>query len=116
MGDGGGVKFLLDQNLSYRLVSDLERAFPGSRHVKDFGLARSDDEAIWNLAAEQGFAIVSKDSDFTYRALVRGHPPKCIHLCVGNCPTSRIRNLLLDHAELIEEFLADSVEALLNLE
>lgn len=110
------MKLLLDQNLSFRLVPDLEPRFPGSKHVSDLGLSRRDDEAIWKLAEEQGFAIVSKDSDFTHRAFLRGHPPKCIHLRVGNCPTEHIRRVFLNHAELIVEFLANPEEALLTLE
>ena len=69
------------------------RIFLGLKHVKDFGLTGNDDEAIWQLASEQSFVIVSKDSDFLHRSLLRGHPPKVIQLRVGNCSTHHIHEL-----------------------
>jgi len=55
------VKLLFDQNHSHRLVSALADVFPDSDHVRTVGLARADDEAVWQHAAAQGFAIVSRD-------------------------------------------------------
>jgi predicted nuclease of predicted toxin-antitoxin system len=110
------VKLLLDQNLSYRLLKDIDAAFPGSRHVADFNLTAEDDEKIWRFTLDQGFVIVSKDSDFFHRALLRGHPPKVIHLKIGNCTTNYIRDLLVNNATLIAEFVSDPVESLLILE
>ena len=46
--------------------------FPNTQHVKDLGLSQANDEAIWNIAAEQNFTIVSKDTDFINRALISG--------------------------------------------
>jgi predicted nuclease of predicted toxin-antitoxin system len=109
------MKLLLDQNLSFKLVPALSGPFPGSKHLRDFDLTREDDEPIWSFAAEHGFTIVSKDADFMHRALLRGHPPKFIHLRVGNCPTVRILELLLDRVEAIQAFLEDPVESLLTL-
>jgi predicted nuclease of predicted toxin-antitoxin system len=88
------VKLLLDQNLSRRLVRGINAAFPGSRHVADFKLTTEDDEIVWKFAADHGFVVISKDSDFFHRALLRGHPPKVIHLRVGNCSTQHTENCL----------------------
>ena len=104
---------LFDQNLSDRLVQQLAAAFPGSTHVKTLGLAEADDTIIWARAAQDGYAIVTKDADFHFRALLKGHPPKLIYLCIGNCTTSRIAQLLLANESDIKTFLADPVEALL---
>ncbi|MDT3777170.1 DUF5615 family PIN-like protein [Nitrospira sp. MA-1] len=41
-------------------------------------ITHNDDEAIGQLALEQSFVIVSKDSDFLHRSLLRRHPPKVI--------------------------------------
>ncbi|MCA9470478.1 MAG: DUF5615 family PIN-like protein [Nitrospira sp.] len=46
------MKLVFDQNLSYKLVLSLAQQYPGSKHVKDFGLTGNDDEAIWKLASE----------------------------------------------------------------
>jgi predicted nuclease of predicted toxin-antitoxin system len=59
------LKLIFDANLSPKLVGRLGDLFPGSVHVFDTGLARStSDETIWDYAAEQGFTIVTADSDF----------------------------------------------------
>lgn len=110
------MKLLLDQNLSRRLLRDIDAAFPGSQHVADFNLTSEDDEVVWRFAADHGFVIISKDSDFFYRAFLRGHPPKVIYLRVGNCSTQHIRDLLIDNAALICEFISDPIESLLILE
>jgi len=110
------VKMLFDQNISRRLVREMDVAFPGSQHVADVKLMTEDDEIVWKYAADHGFAIISKDSDFFHRALLRGHPPKVIHLRVGNCSTRHIRNLLIDNVSLIYEFISDPIESLLILE
>ena len=72
------MRFLLDQNLSPRLLADLADLYPGSTHVRDVGLATADDNAVWRYAAEYGLTIVSKDADFHERSFVLGHPPKVI--------------------------------------
>ena len=110
------MKLLFDQNLSFKLVSTVTSAFPGSKHIRDFALTRESDDAIWSFAAENGFAVVSKNSDFMHRALLRGYPPKFIHLHVGNCPTERIRELFHSREKVIKDFLSDPVESLLTLE
>ena len=104
---------LFDQNLSDRLVRIMDPEFPGSKHVKELGLAEADDAIIWEQAARSGFAIVSKDADFHFLSLVKGHPPKLIYLCVGNCPTSEIAALLRNHTATIKTFLADPSESYL---
>lgn len=63
------MKLLLDQNLSHRILPAIEALFPEPRHVKDLGMSEADDTSIWNLAIREGFAILSKDSDFLYRSL-----------------------------------------------
>ncbi|MCX6992803.1 MAG: DUF5615 family PIN-like protein [Kiritimatiellaeota bacterium] len=110
------MKLLLDQNLSCQLLRDIDAAFPGSQHVADFNLTVEDDEIVWRFAADHGFVIISKDSDFFHRALLRGHPPKVIYLRVGNCSTQHIGNLLMDNVPLIYEFISDPMESLLILE
>ena len=110
------MKLLFDQNLSFKLSPLVVSIFPDSKHVKDFALTRAQDDTIWAFAAENGFAIVSKDSDFVHRALLRGHPPKLVYVRVGNASTERIGQLLLDSQDVIKGFLSDAVESVLTLE
>jgi predicted nuclease of predicted toxin-antitoxin system len=58
------LKLLFDQNLPSRFTSSLADLFPGSEHLKLIGLAAADDQTVWDYARQNGFAIISKDSDF----------------------------------------------------
>jgi predicted nuclease of predicted toxin-antitoxin system len=98
------LKLLFDANLSPKLVSRLGDLFPGSAHVFDTGLAHSTpDEEIWQFAADEGFVIVTADSDFLDIAESRGSPPKVIHLENCNYRTAQVENILRRHAILIAE-------------
>jgi predicted nuclease of predicted toxin-antitoxin system len=88
------VKLLFDENLSHRLAEALSDVYPGSAHLRNCGLRGAPDERIWQYAHENGFVIVSKDSDFSERSSLRGSPPKVIWLRVGNCTTVRAEFVL----------------------
>lgn len=92
------MKLLFDQNLSHRLPSALEHAFPGSNQVRLLGLDRADDETIWRRAPDEGYCIVTHDADFAEMSALRGAPPKVIWLRCGNKPTAYIEGLLRDQA------------------
>lgn len=65
------------------------------------------DTQIWAFAKANGFAIVSKDSDFQARSLLLGHPPKFIWLRVGNCPVKTVEDLLRKYSVAIHTFDLD---------
>lgn len=109
------MSLLLDQNLSRRLVVELEPDFPGVTHVALLNMDTEEDEAIWNFAAENHLAIVTKDKDFYQRSLVRGHPPKIIHLKLGNCTTQQVLTILSNQAGHIRQFLNHPDKAYLLL-
>jgi predicted nuclease of predicted toxin-antitoxin system len=109
------VKLLLDQNLSPRLVAELEKDFPGSCHVRDLGLARADDAAIWLIAREKGYAIVSKDADFHQMSFLHGFPPKVLWLRLGNCTTDEILAAMRRHLDSIALFDESEDAAFLTL-
>ncbi len=110
------MKLLLDQNLSFKLVPSLRADFPESCHLRDLDLTTSDDETIWRVAAEHGFAILSKDTDFLHRSLLRGHPPKVIQLRLGNCSSRGILASLIKDRAIIQEFLRNPEESLLIID
>jgi predicted nuclease of predicted toxin-antitoxin system len=101
------VNLLFDQKLSHRLVRSLAEIFPHSSHVRDIGLGRTDDEAVWQYAAAEAFAIVSKDSDFHQLSFLRGHPPKVVWIRRGNCSTDEIESLLRAHEADLRAFEHD---------
>ncbi|HEY5792128.1 MAG TPA: DUF5615 family PIN-like protein [Chthoniobacterales bacterium] len=109
------MKLLLDENLSDRIVPRILDLFPDSTHVKLLGLTRTNDTLIWSFAQQHGFTIVSKDADFHQRSLVFGHPPKFVFLRVGNCPTSRIIQLLRFSGVLLSAFESDPDTSILVL-
>ena len=96
------MRLLFDQNLSPRLVAMLADQHAGSTHVRNEGLQKADDDAVWAYAIRQGLVIVSKDADFHQRSFVLGHPPKVIWIQRGNCSTHEIAGLLRQrHADVL---------------
>jgi predicted nuclease of predicted toxin-antitoxin system len=104
-----GVKLLFDENLSVRLVGRFSNVYPGSQHVGLVGLQGKTDREIWDFAAAQGYAVVSKDNDFRQLSFLYGSPPKIVWLSVGNAGTDAIAGLLERSSSRIEQF-ADSPE------
>ena len=98
------MKLLFDENLAPRLVAALKDIYPGSVHLRDCGLRGASDEAVWNFARENGFAIVSKDSDFSERSSLYGEPPKVVWLRIGNCTTARADFVLRNSAARLQAF------------
>lgn len=109
------MKLLFDQNLSHRLVGRLKDLYPQSEHVRNIGLKDADDIAIWQYAKQEGFIIVSKDTDFHQRSFLLGHPPKVIWIRLGNCSTAVVEVVLRKGVDEIRRFSADEEEALLAL-
>jgi predicted nuclease of predicted toxin-antitoxin system len=98
------VKLLFDENLAPRLATALSDLYPGSVHVTDCGLRGATDSVVWQYALENGFVIVSKDSDFSQRSALRGGPPKVIWLRIGNCNTARAEFVLRNIVERVLVF------------
>jgi predicted nuclease of predicted toxin-antitoxin system len=109
------VRLLLDQNLSPRLVRALADLFPESTHVRDVGLSRATDDAVWNYAARHGHVIVSKDGEFHQRSFLLGHPPKVVWIRRGNCSTRDIETLLRGRLPELLVFDADPGASFLAL-
>jgi predicted nuclease of predicted toxin-antitoxin system len=109
------LKLLLDQNLSYRLLARLEEVFPGSSQIHRLGMEHADDIAIWHFARENGFTIVTKDSDFYERSLVHGFPPQVIWLKCGNLSTRQLEEILLRSAGAISSFIREGRAACLEI-
>ncbi len=109
------MKLLLDQNLSYRLLARLETFFPGSSQIHRLGMEHADDVVIWRFARDNGFSIVTKDSDFYERSIVHGFPPQIIWLKCGNLPTRHLEEILLRSREAISAFLRERKAACLEI-
>jgi predicted nuclease of predicted toxin-antitoxin system len=84
-------------------------------HVREVGLKDATDTSIWIYAKQNGYVIVSKDSDFQQRSLLFGHPPKFLWVRVGNCGVQVAEELLREHSVIIHNFEHDPVESHLML-
>jgi predicted nuclease of predicted toxin-antitoxin system len=109
------MKLLLDQNLSHRLVRAVADVYPDCQHVRNIGLREAADTQVWNYARNNGYTIVSKDSDFYQRSLALGFPPKVIWVRLGNCSTVAIEQLLREHVATLEQFEMDATATFLAL-
>jgi predicted nuclease of predicted toxin-antitoxin system len=109
------MKLLFDQYLSPRLPRLLADIYAESIHVREVNLRDADDSEIWEYAKANGYAIVSKDSDFQQRSLLRGAPPKFIWLRVGNCSVKRTEELLRTYSAAIHTFDLDDSKSHLML-
>ena len=72
-------RYLIDVNLPY--FFSLWHG-PDYTHVKDLDDEWTDDQ-IWRYAKTGNLTIVSKDADFSPRALLES-PPRVIHIRLGN--------------------------------
>lgn len=109
------MKLLFDENLSPRLIEQLSDLYPGSAHVHQCGLGSTDDAAIWEYAKSNGFAIVSKDSDFEERSILWGSPPKIIWIRARNCSSAEVESLLRSAFSAVKRFVQEDEESCLIL-
>jgi predicted nuclease of predicted toxin-antitoxin system len=109
------VKLLFDQNLSPRLVRRLADLHPGSSHVFLLGIDQASDDEIWKRARQDGYTIVTKDTDFGDLSVLRGFPPKVIWVRLGNCTTQQIEDLIRNNNEAVKAFEIDLTVGLLSL-
>ena len=93
------AKYLIDANLPYYfgLRNNLDFI-----HVKDIDDSLSD-EQIWDYAKQNDLIIVTKDADFSLNVLIKGPPPKVIHIKFGNLKMSAFHDTLSKRWNAIED-------------
>ena len=109
------MKLLFDENLSPRLVERLNDLYPDCVHVREVGLERAPDEAVWNCARENALTIVTQDADFGERSVLLDSPPKVIWLRRGNCSSSEMETILRAQYQAVVAFNNNPQEAVLAL-
>ena len=109
------MKLLFDQNISPRIVRQIETYFLGSKQVRHVGLEDASDEEIFNYAKRNNFSVVTFDSDFVDLNVIRGIPPKIIWLKTGNLTTKSISELLRKNILAIHKFLESDGEEILEI-
>ncbi len=109
------MKLLFDQNISPKIVKQLEDIFPDAKQVRHLGLENASDIQIFEYAKNNGFAIVTFDSDFVDLNIVKGFPPKIIWLKTGNLTTKSISELIIKNTQILKDFLESEKNEILEV-
>jgi predicted nuclease of predicted toxin-antitoxin system len=92
-------KFLIDANLPYYFSIWKSENFI---HVFDINDAMTDEE-IWEYAGKHNLTIITKDADFSIKALFQKSPPSVIHLKIGNMKLNALYEFIYKNWREIEK-------------
>ena len=109
------VKLLFDQNLSYRLVTRLKDIYQDSAHTAALGLDKASDIDVWKYAKENGYALVSKDSDFNDICTLYDYPPHIIWIRLGNSRVSAVQAVLEKYKDQICSIIEDNKTGIIEI-
>ena len=107
---------LLDENISHRIVVELEHTFPSTKHLKDFLPFGSDDELVWDIAVKHNLTIVTFDADYADILNLKGFPPKVVWLRFGNCTNKVMIQSLLHYSDVIIDFIKSDTLGILEID
>ena len=99
------MKLLFDQNVSFRLISQISDYYPNAKQVRELNLENATDNEIFEYAKKNDFSIVTFDSDFSDLSILKGFPPKIIWIRTGNTTTNNLKIILENKYELIKSFM-----------
>lgn len=85
-------RFLIDANLPRRLLIWQGEGFDWVADHDDTW----PDSQVWEYARQHDLIIVTKDADFSDRAMLSSPPPRVVHLRVGNLRLKELRQFLID--------------------
>jgi len=102
------MKLLVDNQLPSALARFLSANGFECQHVMDIGLDQASDHAIWELAKNEGWVIVTKDEDFAQLADRQTTiPPQVLWVRLGNCRKAALLNAFADVLPQIREQLQE---------
>jgi len=103
------MNFLIDANLSRRLVDIFHERGQSAVHVLDLPDGNTtSDLVILQYLDEQNFAIVTKDSDFTTSFWLKNRPNRLLLLSTGNISNKELEALLIANFDQIISDLTDN--------
>jgi predicted nuclease of predicted toxin-antitoxin system len=97
------MKFLIDNNLSWRLIRLFNALGHEAFHVSSFDLAASADGAIWKQAMLLDAIILTRDADYLDLVTQSVSGPAVIWLRIENMRT-------IDVADIVSKILPQSIE------
>lgn len=106
---------MLDQNISPKIVKQLEHILPDAKQVRHLGLENASDIEIFEFAKNNDYTIVTFDSDFVDLNVIKGFPPKIIWLKTGNLTTKSISELIHKNIPIIKNFLKSEENEILEI-
>ena len=84
------MKYLIDNQLPPALARHLQTHGLEASHVAELGMDQATDRDLWQHAASNGFAIVSKDADFLHLSGADPTGPPFVWVRLGNCRKSEL--------------------------
>lgn len=105
----------LDEHLSPQLTNWIARTFGFEAiHIRDLGLARAQDQDVFDAARRAHAIILTKDADFVGILERLGPPPRVIWLTCGNASNTNLKGLLQRGLKMAVSVLENG-EALVEL-
>ncbi len=110
------MRFLLDENVSWRLAKLLSPDFGDVLHVNQTLLGESsEDREIWSLALKENRCIITNDDDFHALSAYLSYPPKVILLKMGNQSTRFIAQVLTEKRDEVIRFMDNADYGVLEI-
>ncbi|MCS6822017.1 MAG: DUF5615 family PIN-like protein [Microscillaceae bacterium] len=101
------MKLLLEQNISYKVLKELNEHFPESAQAGRIGLGQAGDREVWNFAKVHGYTLVTYEATFHEISLLLGAPPKVIWLKCEDTSPKNVACILIKNKNIIENFIRD---------
>jgi len=102
------MKFLVDAHLPRRLARLLQQMGHEAIHTLDLPEQnRTSDETINQLAGDESWIVITKDTDFVNSFLLVRRPPRLLLVSTGNIGNREVERLFLDNMAQITTSFAN---------
>lgn len=99
------MKFLIDQNISKRIIESISDISPEAMHVKDLEYYDRSDFELWDYALKNNSILISTDKEVFDRSILSNPSPKIIYVEGDVITTNKMEWAIRINLETIEHFL-----------